>query len=90
LFVMVLIDQNRIFASQLRSQSGGDSALTARDLPAAAGASLATSPGRPIARAAAHLWFFDTERLRAASATHAWLACLEEHERARFAAGGPG
>jgi 4'-phosphopantetheinyl transferase len=60
--------------------------LTTHDLPAAAGASLATSPGRPIAREAADLWHFDTGRLRAASATDAWLACLQEDELARYAA----
>jgi 4'-phosphopantetheinyl transferase len=58
--------------------------LTTRDLPSAAEASLATSAGRPIAPEAAHLWHLDTERLRAASVADAWLACLEENERARY------
>jgi len=62
--------------------------LTTRDFPSAAGASLATYPGRPLAREAVDLWSFDTERLRAASATDAWLACLQEDELARYAAHG--
>ena len=46
------------------------------------------APNHPIASDTAHLWLFDTETLRAPSTAHYWLACLEDHERIRYAAHG--
>jgi 4'-phosphopantetheinyl transferase len=62
--------------------------LTARNLPDAADASRATSPGLTIPSDTAHLWSFDTGCLQTASATDTWLTCLQESERARYAACG--
>jgi 4'-phosphopantetheinyl transferase len=46
------------------------------------------APSQPIASGTAHLWVFDTETFQEPSATHQWLARLEDHERIRYAAYG--
>jgi 4'-phosphopantetheinyl transferase len=43
-------------------------------------------PTQPIESGTAHLWFFETGIFREPSATHRWLARLEDHERLRYAA----